>query len=109
MSTCPQVGSMFNEGIWNAQKQNWESSDIPCTMEGGLLTGRLGGVNASLCQDLLVIVAERRAGWSVYGAPPPDGEETANFLDVLPVIARCFGIRVGSAKYMDVANMWDLL
>ena len=33
-STCPQVGSMFNEGIWNAQKKTWEGSAIPRTMEG---------------------------------------------------------------------------
>ena len=30
----PQVGSMFNEGIWNAQKKTWEGSAIPRTMEG---------------------------------------------------------------------------
>ena len=34
MSTCPQVGSMFNQGIWNAQVKNWEGSAIPQTMEG---------------------------------------------------------------------------
>ena len=34
VSTCPQVGSMFNEGIWTAQRKTWESSDIPWTMEG---------------------------------------------------------------------------
>ena len=34
VSTCPQVGSMFNEGIWNAQKKTWEGSAIPRTMEG---------------------------------------------------------------------------
>ena len=28
VSTCPQVGSMFNEGIWNAQKKTWEGSTI---------------------------------------------------------------------------------
>ena len=33
VSTCPQVGSMFNEGIWNAQKKTWEGSAIPRTME----------------------------------------------------------------------------
>ena len=32
-STCPQLGSMFNEGIWNAQKKTWEDSAIPSTME----------------------------------------------------------------------------
>ena len=35
MSICPQVGSMFNEGIWNAQKKTWEGSAIPRTMDGG--------------------------------------------------------------------------
>ena len=34
VSTCPQVGSMFNKGIWNAQTKTWEGSDIPRTMEG---------------------------------------------------------------------------
>ena len=34
VSTCPQVGSMFNEGIWNAHKKTWEGSAIPPTMEG---------------------------------------------------------------------------
>ena len=33
VSTYPQVGSMFNEGIWNAQKKTWEGSAIPRTME----------------------------------------------------------------------------
>ena len=31
--TCPQVGSMFNEGTWNAQTKTWEGSAIPRTME----------------------------------------------------------------------------
>ena len=34
MSTCPQVGSMLNEGIYNAQKEAWEARDIPRTREG---------------------------------------------------------------------------
>ena len=34
VSTCPQVNSMFNEGIWNAQTKTWEGSAIPWTMEG---------------------------------------------------------------------------
>ena len=34
VSTCPQVGSMFHEGIWKAQTKNWEGSAIPGTMEG---------------------------------------------------------------------------
>ena len=34
VSTCPQVGSMFNEGIWNAQTKTWEGSANPRTMEG---------------------------------------------------------------------------
>ena len=128
VSTCPQVSSMCNEGIWNAQRKTWESSNIPLTMEGDEahytafllgtpslqaagcsmqpilklprawvvlcilhLTTAMGrlfgefvdqearGVTASLRQDLQVLLAERRAGWSVYGAPSPDGEETANF------------------------------
>ena len=35
VSTCPQVGSMINEGIWNAQKKTWEGSAIPRNMERG--------------------------------------------------------------------------
>ena len=34
VSTCPQVGSMFNEGMWNAQRKAWEGSAIPRTIEG---------------------------------------------------------------------------
>ena len=34
VSTCPQVGPMFNEGIWNVQKKTWEGNAIPRTMEG---------------------------------------------------------------------------
>ena len=34
MSTFPQVGCMFNEGIWNTQTKTWEDSAIPRTMEG---------------------------------------------------------------------------
>ena len=34
VSTCPQVGSMLNEGIWNAQTKTWKGSAIPRTMEG---------------------------------------------------------------------------
>ena len=34
VSTCPQVGSMFDEGIWSAQKKTWEGSAIPRTMGG---------------------------------------------------------------------------
>ena len=34
VSTCPQVGSMFNQGIWNALKKTWEGSAIQRTMEG---------------------------------------------------------------------------
>ena len=34
VSTCPQVGSMFNEGIWHAPTKTWEGSASPRTMEG---------------------------------------------------------------------------
>ena len=34
VSTCPQVGSMFNEWICSAQMKTWEGSAIPRTMEG---------------------------------------------------------------------------
>ena len=33
VSRCPQVGSMFNEGIWNAPTKTWEGSANPRTME----------------------------------------------------------------------------
>ena len=36
-------------------------------------------VTPALCQDLQVLLSERRAGWSVYGSASPDGEETAKF------------------------------
>ena len=31
VSTCPQVGSMFNEGIWDALKKGLGGGDIPPT------------------------------------------------------------------------------
>ena len=34
VSTCPQAGSMFKEGIWNAPTKTWEGSANPRTMEG---------------------------------------------------------------------------
>ena len=34
VSTCPQVGSTFNEGIWNAPTKTWEGIANPWTMEG---------------------------------------------------------------------------
>ena len=34
VSTCPQVGCMFNEGIWNAPTKTWEGSANHRTMEG---------------------------------------------------------------------------
>ena len=58
------------------------------------------GVTPSLHQDLQVLLPERRAGWSVYGAASPDGEGTANFFEAWPDIARCLGIRPGPAKYL---------
>ena len=38
-----------------------------------------------------------------------DGEESSNFYEVWPNIARYLGIRLGSAKYKALAKMWDLL
>ena len=46
-------------------------------------------VTPTLRQDLQVLLPERRAGWSVYGSASPDGEETANFFDAWPDIAKC--------------------
>ena len=34
VSACPEVGSMFNEGMCNAQTKTWEGNAIPQTMEG---------------------------------------------------------------------------
>ena len=34
VSTCPQVGFMLNEEIWDAQREPWGGSAIPGTMEG---------------------------------------------------------------------------
>ena len=158
VSTCPQVGSMFNEGIWNAATKTWEGSADPRTMEGDeanytafllgtpslqaagcstqpilklprawvvlcilhltMAMGRLLGEfvdrearlgTPALHRDLQVLLSERRAGWSVYGSASPDGEETANFYDAWPDIAKCLGIRPSTAKYKAIANMWDLL
>ena len=67
------------------------------------------GVGPGLCQELQVLVSERRALWSVYGSASPDGEETANFFEAWPHIASCLGIRPSSAKYKAIANLWDLL
>ena len=158
MSTCPQVGFMFNEGIRDAPKKTWEGSAFSRTMEGDhanytafllgtpslqaagcstqrilklpsawvvlcilhltIAMGRLLGkfvdrgarsVTPALRQDLQVLLSERHAGWSVYGSTSPDGEETANFFDAWPYIARCLYIRPSTAKYKAIAYMWDLL
>ena len=66
-------------------------------------------VTRALGQDLQVLLSERDAGWSVCGSASTDGEETANFFDAWPDIARCLGIRPSTAKYKAIANMWDLL
>ena len=66
-------------------------------------------VTPALCQDLQVLLSERRAGWSAYGSASPDLEETTNFSDACSDIARCLGIRLSTAKYKAIANMWDLL
>ena len=66
-------------------------------------------VTPSLRQDLQVLLPERRVGWNVYGSASPDGEETANFFEAWPDIARCLGIRPSLAKYKAIANLWDLL
>ena len=66
-------------------------------------------VTPALRQDLQIVLSGRRAGWSVYGSASPDGEETANFFDAWPDIAKCLGIRPSTAKYKAITNMWDLL
>ena len=72
------------------------------TMAMGCLLGEFvdreaRSVTPALRQDLQVLVSERHAGWSVYGSASPDGEETANFFDAWPDIARCLGIRSSTA------------
>ena len=158
LSTCPQVGFMFNEGIWNAQKKTWEGSAfsrttehdeahytafllgtpslqaagcstqrmlklprawvVVCILHFARAMGRLLGefvdrearaVTPALRQDLQVLMFERLAGWSAYGSASPDGEETANFFDAWPDIARCLGFRPSKAKYKAIAKLWDLL
>ena len=84
------------------------------TMAMGCLLGEFvnreaRSVTLALRQDPQVLLSERRAGWSVYGSVSPDGEETANFFDAWPDIAKCLGIRPSTAKYKAIANMWDLL
>ena len=84
------------------------------TMAMGRLLGefvdrKARSVTPALRQDPQVLLSERRAGWSVYGSASPDGEETANFFDAWPDIAKCLGIRPSTAKYKAIANMWDLL
>ena len=76
---------------------------------GEFVDGEARSVTPALRQDLQVLLLERLAGWSVYGSPSPDGEETANFLDAWPDIARCLGIRVTTTKYKAIAKMWNLL
>ena len=66
-------------------------------------------VTPSLRQDLQVLLWERRAGCDVYGSASPDGEETANFFEAWPDIARCLGIRPSTAKYKAIANLWVVL
>ena len=66
-------------------------------------------VTPALRQDLQIVLSGRRAGWSVYGSASQDGEETANFFDAWPDIAKCLGIRPSTAKYKAITNMWDLL
>ena len=63
----------------------------------------------ALRQDLQVLLSERHAGWSIYGSTSPDGEETGNFFDAWPEIARCLSIRPSTAKWKAIVTMWDLL
>ena len=76
---------------------------------GGFVDGEARLVTPALRRNLQVLLAERRAGWSVYGSASPDGEETAHFFEALQDIARCLGIKPSTAKYKAIANMWDPL
>ena len=91
---------------------------ILCILHLTMATGRWLGkfvdrearaVALALRQDLQVLLSERRAGCSVYGSASPDGEETANFVEAWLDIARCLGIRLSTAKYKAIANLWHLL
>ena len=62
-------------------------------------------VAPSVRQEVQILLSERRARWNVYGPPSPDGEETANFYEAWPDIARCLSIRPGLAKYKAVAKI----
>ena len=90
---------------------------VLCILHLTMAMGRLLGefvdrearsVTPALRRDLLVLLSERRGGWSVHGSTSPDGKETANFFDAWPDIARCLGIRPSMAKYKAITNMWDL-
>ena len=76
---------------------------------GGFVNREARLVTRALRRDLQVLLSERGAGWSVYGSASPDGEETANFFDAWPDIAKCLGMRPSTAKYEAIANMCDLL
>ena len=75
--------------------------------EGGVQVWRVGASKNS------------RGPWQVLEGPriprphhlpkPLAGEETANFFDAWPDIAKCLGIRPSTAKYKAIANMCDLL
>ena len=91
---------------------------VLCILHLTMAIGRLLGefvdrearlVTLALRQDLQFLLSERRAGWSVYGSASPDGEETDNFFEAWPNIARCLGITPSTAKYKAIANLWDLL
>ena len=91
---------------------------VLCILHWTMAMGRLLGdfvdhearsVTPALRQDLQVLLSERCARWSIYGSASPDGEETANFFDAWPDVARCLGIRPSTARYKAIANMWDLL
>ena len=55
MSTCPQVGSIFNEGICKAQAKTWESSAIPRTMKPTMPTTRLSSLERLLYKLLVAV------------------------------------------------------
>ena len=109
-----QAAGCSTQRIWKLPRARVVLCILHLTMAMGRLLGEFvdreaRAVTPALRQDLQVLLSERRASWSVYGSASPDREETANFFDAWPDIARCLGIRPSTARYKAIANLWDLL
>ena len=71
LSTCPQMGSISNQGIWNAQTKTWEGSAILRTMEGD---GALGepSLKAASCSTQHILGIATCLGRLVHFARDDD-------------------------------------